>query len=220
MKFINIIILSTIMISTVYDDAEGQLFSRIDLGGKAGLNIASEVGPDADGVVIKNANKVAFSVGGVGSYHVHRMLAVQVELVFSTKGTSYDLSGTYYGKVDSYYIELPLLVKVQMPLEIQVEPYLLVGSGFGILLRAVGEDADGSSGNVTEYTSTLDIGPILGLGGAYLLGARGVMSFEVRYYRGLTTLDAAGEKDVYNRTFSFMLGYQCCATSRRRGAND
>jgi hypothetical protein len=37
----------------------------------------------------------------------------------------------YDGKVDSYYIDLPLLAKIQMPLSIQVEPYLLVGSGVG-----------------------------------------------------------------------------------------
>jgi hypothetical protein len=216
MKLINIILLAVIVIVTAHDDAEGQLFGKIDLGGKAGLAIATEVGPDADGIVRKSANKLAFSVGGVGSYHIHRMLVVQVELLFSTKGTNVVANGMYDGKVDSYYMDLPLLAKLQIPLGIQVEPYLLVGSGFGILLHAVDEDDAGSRVNVTKYISTLDIGPILGLGGAYLLGSRGTISFEARYFRGLTTLDAAGEKDFYNRTFSFMLGYQCCASRARK----
>jgi hypothetical protein len=216
MKTVSVAVLSLIIIVTAYNDADGQRFDRIDIGGKAGLNIASEVGPDADGIVIKNVNKLAFSVGGTGSYYIHRILAVQVELLFSTKGTKYDFNGMYDGKVDSYYIDLPLLTKIQMPLSIQVEPYLLVGSGFGILLRAVDEDEAGSRGDVTKYTSTLDIGPILGVGGAYVLGRRGSISFEARYFRGLTTLDAAGEKDFYNRTFTFMLGYQCCASRARK----
>jgi hypothetical protein len=143
------------------------------------------------------------------------MMAVQMELLFSTKGTRYVANGMFRGKIDSYYVDLPLLLRVQMPLRSHWEPYLLLGSGFGILLRAVDEDDDGSRGDVTKYTSTLDIGPILGVGGAYLLG-RGSIAFDARYFRGLTTLDAAGEKDFYNRTFSFMLGYQCCASRARK----
>jgi hypothetical protein len=216
MKILGIALLAVIVVSTAHGDAEGQLFNRVDLGGKAGLNVASIVGPDADGVVVKNANKLAFSVGGIGSYQIHRMLAVQVELLFSTKGTSFVANGMPRGGEDSYYIDLPLLAKFQMPLGFQVEPYLLVGPGFGILLHAVDELADGTRMDATKYFSTLDIGPILGLGGAYVLGSRGVVSFEARYFRGLTTLDAAGEADYYNRTVSFMLGYQCCASRARK----
>jgi hypothetical protein len=64
MKILGIALLTVIVVSTAHGDAEGQLFSRVDLGGKAGLNIASEVDPDADGIVIKNVNRPAFSVGG------------------------------------------------------------------------------------------------------------------------------------------------------------
>jgi hypothetical protein len=216
MKRVSGILLATIVIIMAHDDAEGQLFSRIDLGGKVGLAVATEVEPGTEEFVVKSASKTGVSVGGIGCYYIHKLLAVQVELLFSTKGTRYVFNDMPDGKVDSYYIDLPLLAKFQMPLGIQVDPYLLLGAGFGILLRAIGENADGSRGDVTKYTSTLDIGPILGVGGAYVLGRRGSISFEARYFRGLTTLDAAGEKDFYNRTFTFMLGYQCCASRARK----
>jgi opacity protein-like surface antigen len=220
MKLISAVLLAAIVIMTGQHEAQGQLFGAIDVGGKTGLNVATHVGPDADGVVVKSTNKLAFSIGGVASYSVHRTLAVQMELLFSTKGRNDIAGGMAHGGVDMYYIDLPLLAKFEIPLGIRVKPYLLMGSGFGILLHAVGENTDGTRVDITKRNSTLDIGPVLGAGGAYYLNSRGVILFEVRYFRGLTTLDASSEFDYYNRTFTFMLGYQCCASSGRRGSGD
>jgi hypothetical protein len=220
MKLVYMILLAAIVIVAAHEIAEGQSLREFDLGGKAGLNVATHVGPDAEGLVVKSANKLAFSIGGVGSYPLYRMLAVQVELLFSTKGRKDVVNGMDYGGDDLYYIDIPILAKFEFPLGIPVDPYLLVGSGFGILLHAVGENFDGTRFEITQNVSTFDIGPVVGAGGTYLLGSRGVVLFEARYFRGLTTLDASGEIDYYNRTFTFMLGYQCCASSGRLGTGN
>lgn len=215
MKLASTALLAAIVTFTARGDAEAQLFGEMDFGGKAGLNIATYVGPDGDGEVEKSVDKLAFSVGGVGSFAIHRMLAVQVELLFSTKGTKIVSPVGGDREAHFYYIDIPLLAKLEFPLGLQVTPYLLAGPGVGVLLHAVGENADGSRVDITRNTSTLDVGPIIGIGGSYSMGSRGALQFEARYFRGLTTLSASGESDYYNRTFTFMLGYQCCASSRQ-----
>jgi hypothetical protein len=216
MRLASTFLLVAIATIIAHDEAQGQPFKAIDVGGKTGLSIATHVGPGADGLVEKSANKLAFSIGGVASYPAHRILTMQVELLFSTRGSNIVANGMDNGRLDMYYIDLPLMAKFEIPLGFPVEPYLLVGSGFGILLHAVGVNDDGTRVDLTKRISTFDIGPVAGAGGAYLLGSQGVILFEARYFRGLTTLYPSDERGIYNRTFTFMLGYQCCASAAHR----
>ncbi|MFA4948297.1 MAG: porin family protein, partial [Candidatus Krumholzibacteriia bacterium] len=94
--------------------AEGMMF-----GVKGGLNMANITGDDAEGTLMK--------IGGLGgvfiSYDITEIFAVQPEILFSMKGTKEDFEGTDVS-TSLNYIEIPLLLKVNLPTEGAIKPSL------------------------------------------------------------------------------------------------
>jgi hypothetical protein len=181
--------------------AAGMMF-----GVKGGLNLANLTGDDVSDASIKTG----VGVGAFLTYDLTEIFGVQPEVLFTMKGAKVkdvDL-GDVTWKVS--YIEIPVLVKVNLPTGGNVKPALFVGPGFGFLLSS--KLSDGDEVDVKDATTSTDIGIIVGAGIAYKM-EKGAITFDARYEVGMTTIvkeedeDTGSKPDVKNSVISFMVGY-------------
>jgi hypothetical protein len=179
--------------------AEGMMF-----GIKGGLNIANLSGDDVEGT----SAKTAMAVGGFMCYNFTEIFAVQPEVLFSMKGAKEtDDSEDINWKIN--YIEIPILLKVNLPTEGKIDPSLYAGPGFGLLLSS--KMSNSGEVDMKDETASMDIGIIAGAAVAYQM-EKGALSLEARYEVGMTTLaknedDTGSKPDVKNSVISIMVGY-------------
>jgi hypothetical protein len=159
--------------------------------------------------------------GGFLCYNINEIFALQPELLFSMKGWKVMVEegeGVAEMTAKLNYIEIPLLLKVNLPTDGKIDPSLYAGPGFGILLSAKASTGGGGG----EYgfnedikmdgIASLDIGMIAGAGLAYQMES-GALSFEARYEVGLTSLakdedaDTGKKASMLNSVISIMVGY-------------
>ena len=156
-------------------------------GTKAGLNLANLAGDDIEG----NSMLIGFSVGGFASIGISEAFSVQPELLYSTKGSSFDEGGDYVLS----YIDIPIMAKYNVSDEIHFE----LGPQIGLLMAA---DADGN--DVKEFFSGTDIG--LAVGGGYTLESG--IDLSLRYATSLSTITEDSEGDVKNTVIQVAVGYR------------
>jgi hypothetical protein len=162
---------------------------------------------------VDTSSKMGLVAGGFLCYNSNEIVALQPEFLFSMKGWKAmvedeegDILVEMTGKLN--YIEIPLLLKVNLPTDGKIDPSLYAGPGFGILLSAKSKFSDGEEEDNKDRTAGLDIGVIAGAGLAYQMES-GALSFEARYEVGLTPLakDKDSEPDAFNSVISIMVGY-------------
>lgn len=176
--------------------AEMQPFSA---GVKGGLNLSNVWGDDADDTDMK----MGFVGGVCGGWNINEIWALQLELLYSMKGYSFDDgAGTDVdAKLD--YLEIPLLVRARIPIEgSAVTPSLFVGPSLGILLSAKVDSTD-----VKDMTTGTDFGVAFG-GGVSMPAGPGMAMLDLRYTLGLVSIDDSGwDADIKNGVFGVVLGY-------------
>ena len=131
-------------------------------------------------------------------------LGVQVEALYSQEGAREDDgSGTF--RLD--YLDIPILLRANLPVSRFADAGLYAGAQIGIPLRS--EFVDDLGVEFDEETVT-DIG--IALGGDYWSGPFGV---DLRYVIGMTEAfddEIAGQLveplDIRNQTFTVTLGYR------------
>ena len=179
-------------------------------GIKGGLNLANITGDD----VGDTSMKMGLVVGGSLCYNITEIFAIQPELLFTMKGAKETIEGED-GYLKLSYIEIPLLLKVNLPTEGKIDPMLYAGPGFGILMSS--KISNGGEVDMKDMTKSFDIGIIAGAGIAYQL-EKGAITVEGRYEVGMTTidnlddaalddLDLTDQPDIKNSVISFMVGY-------------
>jgi hypothetical protein len=145
--------------------------------------------------------------GGVFMRHpLTRIIAVQPEALFVTKGAKYEAAGIK-AEQKVNYIEIPLLVRATLPNESRIRPSIFAGPAIGML--RTNKIINGGNIDITNATRSADISVVAGAGIEYLVG-RGCALIEGRYDMGLTSImkKSGGEqKDVKNRVISIMVGY-------------
>lgn len=180
---------------------------KMMFGVKAGLNMANLTGDDVE----DNSMKMG-AVGGVFmSYDLTEIFAIQPELLFTMKGTTFG-EGSDEVNLKLNYFEIPLLLKVNLPTEGKIKPMLYAGPALGILMSAKAEDED-----VKDEAKSMDIGVLAGAGVGYKL-EKGMIGVEFRYEVGMSTIydldDATLEDwgltdqpDAKNTNMSILVGY-------------
>ena len=192
-----------VTISTTY--AQG-----ITGGLKAGMNIANLHGDDVIGPYYES--KMGFCAGGFITFKVANIVAIQPEVLYTQKGTKQEeefMGETWKATFNLNYLEIPVLLKVIMPVQGMIKPHLFVGPYFAYNLTAkLKMEYNGSFDEIDfdEYVKNTDFGAVFGGGIDFGLPA-GKIVFDARYSLGLTTIDEEGFEDVKNNVFSFMLGY-------------
>lgn len=176
----------------------------------AGANLATLGGDDIDGTDAKN--KAGFVGGIVANFGFAPNFAFQPELTFSMKGAKFDDAGSELkGKLN--YVELPLLVRFDVPTSGPVKPFVLAGPALALQASCKLSGSDegvtvsfdckdfAEQADAPEFDpKTFDVGAMFGGGLAFDVSGR-VMTVGVRYNLGLAK---AFDADVKNRVLSIV----------------
>ena len=185
----------------------------MQLGLKAGLNIANVGGSDADNLVdedfdISLDSKTGFEGGLFFMYQFSKMFAIQPEAYYSMKGATYtEDEGELTLSLD--YIEVPLLFKLLIPIQgSNVRPAIFVGPSVGFNTTAnVKVEYDGETIldlDLKDETTSTEFSLVFGGGVGFGVGNNEV-GVEIRYILGLNSFDDASEDpfDVTNNVLNF-----------------
>jgi len=183
----------------------------MQLGLKAGLNLANEGGSDLqdleDFFGTSLDARTGFNGGFFFMYQFNKMFALQPEAYYTMKGATASLGGIDLTlKLD--YIEVPLLLKLIIPVQgSNIIPSIFIGPaiGFNTAAKIKGE-FEGQSAELdwdSVVTST-DFSLIFGAGLGFRVGTNEV-GVDVRYSLGLSSWDNYSDdpSDVKNNVLSF-----------------
>lgn len=179
--------------------------SAFSFGLRAGLAETDFYG-DAVGSAERGAG---FTVGTFLTYRLNPAWALQPEVLFTRRRGKVDHTGIFDRSRDANYtfgfVEVPLLVKAYLPEQQVPKPYLTFGPYAAVRITEKAEDMNHVLQNVDidDELRTWDYGLTAGLGiGSY--GARGTLSFDVRYNWGLANLFAGNvDRDFRTRGLMF-----------------
>lgn len=184
-------------------------FAQMQLGVKAGLNLANLSGDD-----ISDTDARTGIAGGVFfMYQFNEMFAVQPELTYSMKGAKEKgiiENISYEAEINLDYFEIPLLLKFLIPIKGSgVKPAIFAGPALAINLSAKSkiEAAGQSFEEDIEDVKSTDFGLVFGGGIGFPVG-NGELGFDIRYILGLSTIDdSAANADIKNGVINFNLYY-------------
>ncbi|MCX6570812.1 MAG: porin family protein [Candidatus Aminicenantes bacterium] len=166
--------------------------ANIQFGIKAGGNMAKPTGADAEDPMATLKSKVGFMGGIFLAFNFGKVVTIQWEVLYTMKGANYvALDDSYTDKLYSDYIEVPLLLKIKIPLPV-IQPFVFAGPTVGFKLN----EKLMSNGEEIPLTEALlknnDYGAIFGAG---LNLGRNFM-LDVRYSMGLQKVINTVEGDV------------------------
>jgi hypothetical protein len=178
--------------------------ANIQFGIKAGGNIAKPTGADADDPMATLKSRVGFTGGIFFAFNFGKVLTIQPEIVYTMKGASYvALDDSYTRKLYADYIEIPLLLKLRIPLPV-IQPFVFAGPSVGFKLSEKTEQDGVPIGDVLFKNN--DYGAIFGAG--VNLG-RSFM-IDVRYSLGLqkviNTVEGETTPDFKNGVWAATIG--------------
>jgi hypothetical protein len=167
-------------------------------GLKIGGNVASVAqSADADEEI---GTKGGLIGGGYLTVNVTDRLAFQPELLFSQKGGD-GLDGADEFAVNLSFLQVPTLLRVNVPTAGTLTPFLVVGPAFGFRTGASIEFA-GQKEDIEDGVAGMEMSGIFGAG---LQIGRALV--EARYDYGFNDLDEEDDdNDARSRTFSVLVG--------------
>jgi hypothetical protein len=186
---------------------------KMQIGPKAGLNIANVGGSDADNLVdeeidISLDSRTGFAGGIFFMYQFNKMFAIQPEAYYTMKGATYSEDGGEL-TLSLDYIEVPLLLKLFIPIEgSNVRPSVFAGPSVGFNTTSkVKAEYDGETIldlDLKDETTSTEFCLVFGGGLGFGVGNNEV-GVEIRYILGLNSFDDAPEDpiDVTNNVLNF-----------------
>lgn len=112
--------------------------NNVELGGKLGLNfttLTGELPTDSAGRAPDNGYKVGGHIGAILKIGLNDRLAVRAEVLFSMKGSNWELSETLSDSITMVsemwtrlnYFEVPILIQYTLPTEGKLRPFFYAG---------------------------------------------------------------------------------------------
>ena len=178
----------------------------VQFGIKAGGNMAKPRGIDAQDPLATLKNKVGFNGGVFLALNFGRVVTIQWEALYTMKGATYvALDDSYTDKLYADYIEVPLLLKLKLPLPI-IQPFIIAGPTVGFKLQEKLQE-NGQDVPLTEkLLKNNDYGAIFGAG----LNLGRNFQVDVRYSLGMqkviSTVQGDVQPDFKNGVWSASLG--------------
>jgi hypothetical protein len=184
----------------------------MQLGLKAGLNIANVGGSDADKLISENEeisldSKTGFEGGLFFMYQFNQMFAIQPEAYYSMKGATYS-EGNGELTLSLDYIEVPLLFKLLIPIQgSNFRPTVFVGPSVGFNSTSnVKAEVDGETildMDLKDETTSTEFSLVFGGGIGFGVGGN-ELGIEIRYILGLNSWDDSDDPvDVTNNVLNF-----------------
>jgi len=191
-------------------------------GVKVGLNMSSINDDDIDIIVgtgFDTKTRMGFTGGGFAEYSFIPEFSMEAEVLLSMKGSKMENEAGDEYELKLTYIEIPILVKLNFPMEGKLSPNFYAGPALGFLLSAKGpypneedEEVIEEDVDIKDYMNTIDYGVVMGVGFEYQMD-NGSILFDLRYNLGLSKigdgepLDLQTDPDWKNNSISFMVGY-------------
>lgn len=186
-------------------------FAQVKFGAKAGMNL-SNVDFSAEGWDVSPDSKAGIAAGAFVRFELLENFALQPELLYSSKGTKIDESGTgynYSSKIKLGYLSIPVIAKYYVNSGFNLQ----AGPQFDFLLSAKdeweeSEDGYNESGedDIKDDMKGLDFGLAFGLGYDHDSG----FGIDARYMLGLSELmdnkDMEGV-EAKSKGFQFTISY-------------
>jgi hypothetical protein len=167
---------------------------HVNIGIKGGLNL-STIHQDNNAEI---SSRAGYHLGLLSHIHLANQFAMQPELVFSSQGAKYNLSGaTAIHKLN--YVNVPVMFQYMFDNGFRLQ----AGPQVGFLLNA-NSNRDNSSADVINSYKTVDFG--LGLGASYVNPATG-FGVDARYNLGLRDISENSAVRATNRGFQFGVFY-------------
>lgn len=154
-------------------------------GGAAAYQLTSDFG----GASSTSDPKTAFEAGIFGEFPINRILSIQPEVVFVQKGGEESSETLGNSSITLNYVDVPLLLKINAPLDGNFKPYIFGGPYAGYLVDASSESG-GQDQDLTEFLEELHYGLKVGLGVRL-----GNIVFDARYDMGIA--------NIYSEDISF-----------------
>lgn len=120
-------------------------------------------------------SKIGFAAGLYVEKPFTELFSLQVEGLFVQKGgeESDDLFGDASSTLS--YVDVPVLLRVNVPLDGSAQPYVYAGGYLGYLIDATADDED-----ISEFLNDFNYGLAFGAGVSF-----GMLSLDIRYDLGL-----------------------------------
>jgi len=186
--------------------AVSSALAEVQFGLRAGANLAKINGQDIQEFSETIKNKAGLVGGIFFSVNLGKFITIQPEILYTMKGaTLSDPLPEYSGKLYADYVEIPLLLKIRLPLPV-LQPVVFAGPSVGFKLK----EKYVLNGQTIELGESLfennDYGAIFGAG----LDLGHHLQVDVRYSLGLKKVltAASGETppDVKNGVWSATVG--------------
>jgi len=184
--------------------------AQVVVGAKGGLNIAGmSLGGDASNLNL--SHREVWMAGGFVEIPVARRVAIQPEALYTMKGAEYSAPspGGAIGvaTLELSYLDVPVLLRVDVPTAGTVVPYIYAGPNVGFRLSAKAASTIGSAHqeeDIKSTTTSTEVG--IAFGGGVRFGR---VVAELRYTQGLTNVvaDAASSSaTAKNHGFQVIAG--------------
>lgn len=169
----------------------GQAAAGVRFGVKGGANVATVNGDFVDALGDWQ-NRVGFCGGIFLEFNLGKVLTLQPEVLYTMKGAD-----TGDGKLKFDYIEIPVLLKLRIPIG-SVHPFLFAGPAFGFTLKSALEGIEIEDFPTSDYSAVI--------GGGLQLGRS--VHLDVRYTMGLQKLEIPDLEaiDLKNGVLSATIG--------------
>ena len=175
--------------------------AQVAVGVKAGLNVATLSGDEADGL----DPRLGFAGGLQARYDLTPSFALQAEVLYSQKGAD-EGEGADAGTYALDYVEIPVLARVAIPVTRLADAGVYAGPSFGI-------PVNGEFRSDIEAVPDIDYGDDLSTDVGVAVGVdfySGPVGIDLRYTTGLKDVfdGVRGLTDVRNQAFTVSLGYR------------
>ena len=184
--------------------------SRPTFGVMAGVNLAKVGGSDVFGA----DNRTGLLGGVFLTLHLTRSFGIQPEILYSQKGFSDNSDPNFDATVKMDYIDVPVLLRYDIPVVGPIRPFFVAGPAFGVQAKcafeASGEGASASvdcdnldDSEIQFEKKTFDLSGVFGAGLDFRVGGSTLM-VGARYEHGFS--DVVENAAVKNRTWSIVAG--------------
>lgn len=160
------------------------------LGVRGGLNIASLSWDPALPAPVESSSRTGFKFGAMVELGFIPMFALQIEPMYVQKGGKINVPGQEITNKLTY-LDIPILLKLKLPLPGPLTPYAFAGPSIGILLSASSESG-GEDTDIKDQLSSTDFALDFGAGAALDVAPLVSLMLDVRYSLGLS--------DIFNDT--------------------
>jgi len=178
---------------------------QLTIGPKLGYTTTSAAGDDLP----DDVESINGFVGGVFmKFQASPLFAIQPEILYHQKGAFWNPADNTNFKYTFEYLEVPVLLKLQLPIGETVYPFVYAGPYAAFTLNnAVEGEIIGFNTSGTEDLNDFDAGAVFGAGLDVQVNKL-FLGFDARYGIGMRNVfddDPDNQRDIKNRSFSAMV---------------